>query len=196
MTTLPYANAEEQRLAAEVGTWVFLATELMFFGPLLLGYAYGRSHHAQAFAEASRQTHVWLGTLNTALLLTSSLTMALAVRAAHADARRALPRLLSATAALGAAFLAVKGVEYRLEWRAGHLPDAGLFQFLYWVMTGAHSLHLAVAIALVVWLAAGVRRQSGDGNARRVEMTALYWHFVDIVWVFLFPIIYLVERHR
>ena len=191
----------QQRDTAALGTWVFLATELMFFGPLFFAYVYGRMHHPEAFAIASRHTHVWLGVANTAVLLTSSLTMALAVRAANDGMRRALPWLLAVTAALGAAFLVIKGFEYHKEWEEAlvpqfrfvfsgeHAPAVELFYYLYFLMTGLHALHLSIGIGLVCWFA--VRP-----HPTAVEMTGLYWHFVDIIWIFLFPLIYLLERYR
>ncbi|HET7596987.1 MAG TPA: cytochrome c oxidase subunit 3 [Burkholderiales bacterium] len=195
------ATLDRARDTATLGMWVFLATELMFFGPLFLAYLFGRAHFPEAFAIASHHTHVGLGTANTALLLTSSYTMALAADAAGAGRGASARRFLVVTALLGAAFLAVKGVEYYEEWQEAlvpHLrfafagPHAGgveYFYYLYFLMTGVHALHLSIGIALVCWLA--VRR-----NAIASEMIALYWHFVDMVWIFLFPLIYLLERYR
>jgi cytochrome c oxidase subunit III len=204
-----FETPEQQREAASLGMWVFLATELMFFGPLFLSYFYGRTHDPEAFAAASLHTHVWLGTINTAVLLTSSLAMALAVRAARLGERRMLVRLLGMTAALGMAFLAIKGIEYRKEWEEALVPPfrfvfsgerAGgveFFYYLYFLMTGLHALHLTVGIVLVCWLIAQSRRDRfGASYYAPVEMTGLYWHFVDAVWIFLYPMIYLLERYR
>lgn len=138
--------------AGALGLWVFLATELMFFGPLFLGYRYGRLRFPEAFAAASHETDVILGTANIALLLTSRALMAAATEAAEHRARRLTTRLLGATAALGVAFLVVKGVEYHHEWHAGLFPGEGsvldgggrLFFVLYLAMTGVHALHLAI----------------------------------------------------
>lgn len=178
------------RETATVGMWVFLASELMFFGPLFAGYLYGRTHYAVQFADASQHTRLWLGTANTALLLTSSLSMALAARAAAAR-RSTLRWLLLLTGLLGAAFLCIKAVEYAGEWH----ESPTLFLFLYFAMTGLHAVHLTVGIGLVWWAAL----RSGALFAPRdapVELIGLYWHFVDVMWIFLFPMFYLLERYR
>ena len=203
-----FETREQQREADSLGTWVFLATEIMFFGPLLLTYFYGRTHYGEGFAVASGHTHVWLGTANTALLLTSSLTMALAVRASWIG-RRGVTLLLVLTAALGIAFLAVKGIEYRKEWDEALVPPfrfvfpgeharaVEVFYWLYFLMTGLHALHLTIGVGLVLWLALRARRGDfGPHYHAPVEMTGLYWHFVDVLWIFLYPLIYLLERWR
>ena len=205
--TPPYSSLEQQADAARLGMWVFLATEILFFGPLFMGYVYARMHFPDAFADASRHTHVLLGTLNTGVLLTSSLTMALAVEARRADAVRLARGLLVATAILGAAFLAIKGVEYYKEWNeqlvpglrfafdAQHLGGAEMFFYLYFAMTGLHAVHLTIGIGLVLWLAGAlIRERDREGSGERVEIVGLYWHFVDMVWIFLYPLIYLVGR--
>jgi len=199
----PAADAGER---ARFGMWIFLASEVLFFGVLLLAYAWGRGLWPRGFALAGRHTDVVLGTLNTALLLTSSATAAWAVACAEQPSgeERAV-RLLAVTTALGVAFLAVKGVEYRAEWREGLFPDAGfalaatpgaaLFYVLYWVTTLLHAVHLVVGIALFGALALGLRRRRDWVGPRQVDAAALYWHFVDVVWIFLYPLLYLVERH-
>lgn len=203
-----FQSPGQQLEAATLGMWAFLATELMFFGPLFLSYLYGRVHEGPGFAAASRHAHLWIGTANTALLLTSSLTMALAVRAAQLGQRHWLTRLLMLTAALGAAFLALKGLEYRKEWEEGLVPvlhfayggaharGVELFYLLYFIMTGVHALHLAVAVAIVLALSrAAARGDYGAGYSNPVEVAGLYWHFVDSIWIFLYPMIYLIERY-
>jgi cytochrome c oxidase subunit 3 len=204
-----FETVEQQRHAATLGMWTFLATELMFFGGLFLAYLYGRVHMAEAFAEASHHTHVWIGTANTAVLLTSSLTMALSVRAASLGRQRALVWLLSCTASLGAAFLVLKGIEYGKEWQEGLVPSlhflysgehahgVEVFYFLYFLMTGVHAVHLIIGIGLVGWLALRAKAAAfGAQYHSPVEMGGLYWHFVDCVWIFLYPLIYLLERYR
>ena len=202
-----FDSAAQQSMAATLGMWVFLATELMFFGPLFFGYVYGRTHYPDAFAVASRHTEVMLGTINTAILLTSSLSMALAVQARKAGSLRAAQWLLWLVATLGIAFLAIKGSEYRQEWQAHLFPGAGfafpedpsgaaqMFYILYFAMTGLHALHLTIGIAMVAVFAIGLHRGAHVfAGAERIEVAGLYWHFIDVIWIFLYPILYLVGR--
>jgi cytochrome c oxidase subunit III len=190
---------------AKLGMWVFIATEVLFFGGLLFSYLYGRTHWPDGFAAASRETHVWIGTTNTAILLTSSAFIALAgATSEFAPMRRWTSRLLWLTALLGLAFMVLKGIEYTKEWHE-HLfpkadfaltePGAELFFWLYWFMTAIHAVHLAIgigAVSLFAW-AAGRERRWADSH--RIEVLALYWHFVDVIWIFLYPLLYLVDRH-
>jgi cytochrome c oxidase subunit 3 len=206
-----FSSREQQDFARSFGMWVFIASELLFFGPLLFGYLYLRVHYPQACAAASRHTDFLLGTVNTAVLLTSSLLMALAGQAAEGDKRRRASWLLIATAALGLAFLAVKGFEYHAEFaehlfpgrgfRPEHggavqdLPGMQLFFVLYFATTGLHALHLTVGILACLMLAIGLRRAPPAGpSGETVELAGLYWHFVDLVWIFLYPLLYLVGR--
>jgi len=203
------AGMEDAPLPPEVarlGMWVFLGTELLFFGGLWVAYLYGRTHWPQGFAEASRHTDVVLGTVNTAVLLTSSAAIALAHACSeHAPHRRWTARLLWLTAALGLVFLVIKGLEYRKEWHE-HLfpnadfalagtPGAALFFWLYFVMTGLHAVHLIIGMGGVGVFAWASSRERPWVQPRRVEVMALYWHFVDVVWIFLYPLLYLVLRH-
>ena len=180
MPTAQFDSPLQQRSAALLGMWAFLATEVMFFGPLFFGYLHARAYQGEAFVQASHHTNLWLGTANTAILLTSSLTMALAVHESKANLRK---RFLLFTALLGLAFLCIKAVEYAAEWS----EPASLFLFLYFAMTGLHAVHLAIGIALVLWVA---------GRPAATGIVGLYWHFVDIVWIFLYPMLYLLERYR
>ena len=191
-----------------LGMWVFLVTEILFFGGLFLTYSVYRYWYPAAFAAASHEMIVWAGTLNTVVLITSSLTMALAVQAAHAGERRTLIILLIATMALGCVFLGVKAFEYRTEFVEGHFPGRG-FQFeaayapqaqiffsLYFLMTGLHALHMIIGLgvmAMMLWWS--WRGRITPAYASPIEISGLYWHFVDIVWIFLFPLLYLVGRH-
>lgn len=188
---------------ATLGMWVFLATELMFFGPLFFGYWYGRLAFVDAFFAASRQTDVLLGGINTAVLLASSAFMACAVDALEAGRRRASPWLLLATAALGLAFLGIKGVEYLDDFHKGLYPggdtrlDSGgrLFFLLYYAMTGVHALHLFIGIGVALVFAFGIaRRRPALCDPGRLRVAGLYWHFVDSIWIFLYPILYLAGR--
>ena len=194
-----------ERAPRTLGMWVFIASEVLFFGALLAAYLAGRIHWPQGFAAASRHTHVVLGTLNTAVLLTSSALVALAVACTrHHAHRRWTARLLCATAALGLAFLGIKGYEYLLEWREGLFPGpafalpqpgAQLFFMLYFFMTGVHAVHLVCGFAAVAVFARAIAAHRAWAGGERLEAVALYWHFVDVVWIFLYPFLYLVERH-
>lgn len=203
-----FDDLEQQADAATTGMWVFLVSEMLFFGALCFGYVVSRLQMPEAFAAASRHTDVVLGSINTAVLLTSSLTMALAARSARLGPRRITLSLLVATACLGAAFLAVKAMEYRSEFHQHLFPGpafrfepaaladgAQVFFYLYYLMTGLHALHLAIGIALVLFTAGRLRLRGWQPiDAERVECTGLYWHFVDVVWIFLYPMLYLVSR--
>ena len=202
-----FDDAEQQRAASDLGLRVFLATEILFFGGLFTAYTATRLHDPQAFAIASRLTNVTLGSINTGVLLTSSLMMALAVRATKLGRSRASIAFLCATAVLGLAFLGIKFTEYVLDWHdhlvpvlnfAHHGPHAGgveNFFYLYFFMTGLHSIHMIIGIVIVAIVAvlAWRGRYSSD-YFTPVELTGLYWHLVDIVWIFLYPLLYLVSR--
>lgn len=202
-----FDDARQQHEAAAMGMWIFLATEILFFGGLFTGYAVYRAVEPQGFHEASRHLDLLLGTLNTGLLLTSSLTMALAVLSAENGRRRATIGWLLSTSVLGLGFLAIKGYEYAHKvhehlWPGPHFvapPDInrGFEQFfiLYVSMTGLHAVHMAAGL-VVMWVMVIVlwRSRHVARHANFVEMFGLYWHFVDIVWIFLFPLLYLIDR--
>jgi len=189
----------------KLGMWVFLASEVLFFGGLFVAYLVGRVRFPAGWAEGSRHTDVLLGTVNTAVLLTSSAAVALAVACEEdGHARRWKARLLSLTAALGTVFLLLKGLEWHDEWREHLLPGpdfalhvAGAQQFfaLYFLVTGLHGVHMVCGIVALSLLARGRARARPWAGARELEVAALYWHFVDVVWIFLYPLLYLVDRH-
>jgi cytochrome c oxidase subunit III len=202
-----FEDLTQQRAAAELGMWLFLTTELMFFGGLFTAYLVYRYWYPTQFAAGSQTMDVTLGTINTAVLLTSSLTMALAVHAAGASRRRQLVGLLASTIALGAVFLAVKAYEYHHKYEEHLIPFAGLpladfgkdtkgitaFLNLYFLMTGLHALHIVIGLVLLGVLAVLAWRGGLMGERSIVVHNAgLYWHFVDLVWVYLFPFFYLV----
>ena len=202
-----FDNAEQQREAATLGMWVFLTTEVLFFGGLFIGYVIGRVLYPEAFAAASRHTDVVIGTVNTAVLLTSSLTMALAVRAARLDRRRLITVMLFATLVLGLAFLGLKAVEYTKDYHEQLVPALNfavdeprepqikLFFVLYFLTTGLHAIHLTVGIGVIATLILmNLRGRFSKAYYTPVEISGLYWHFVDIVWIFLYPLLYLISR--
>jgi cytochrome c oxidase subunit 3 len=202
-----FDDAQQQRIASDLGIWVFLASEMLFFGALFAAYAFLRYRYPDVFAAASRLTDVTLGSVNTGVLLSSSLTMALGVRAAKLGRRGAMIGWLSATAALGLVFLSIKGVEYYLDYTQHLVPGlnfqyAGaearqveLFFYLYFFTTGVHALHLIVGIGIVATFAAMASRGAFNPEYfTPVEVGGLYWHLVDIVWIYLYPLLYLVSR--
>ncbi len=205
MSTVPAEATAPPPDTAQLGMWIFLATELLFFGGLFAAYAWGRAHWSEGFSAASHHTHVVLGTLNTALLLSSSALVAVAAACAGEERRRrAVAHLLAGAALLGLAFMALKGVEYAKEWHEGLFPGPGfvlaqhtgaeLFFMLYFVMTGLHALHLLIGVGLLGSFAWGAWRSSPWADAGHVEVAGLYWHFVDIVWIVLYPLLYLAGR--
>ena len=205
-----FDDMEQQAEASTLGMWVFLVTEILFFGGLFMAYIVYRSAQPQAFQEASAHLSIFWGGLNTAVLIFSSLTMALAVRAAQTGrAREVQVGWLVATMILGAVFLGVKVIEYadKFEHRIVPGPNfdttqwthpSGVEQFysLYFVMTGLHALHMIIGIGIMTVIAIMAwRRQFDTRYYTPVEVSGLYWHFVDIVWIFLFPLLYLIGRH-
>ena len=203
-----FADPVRERQAGRFGLFAFLASEGMLFGAMIVVYLILRFHYHEAFAAGSQHLDRTLGTLNTAVLLTSSLFMAIAVETADADSNSSRPQwALLATAALGAVFLGVKGWEYLSEIREGLFPILGLpFRFegadpqhaalffdMYLALTGLHAVHLISGIALVLWVALGWTSTEPGARSARLTGVGLYWHFIDVIWVFLFPILYLVS---
>jgi cytochrome c oxidase subunit III len=199
-----YATLEQQHSTAELGMWIFLATEVMLFGGLFTAYTVYRAVYPEGFAEGSRHLDLWYGGINTAVLIVSSLTMALAVRSAQIGQQRALTRYLLLTAAIGTVFMVIKALEYYEHFVEGTVPQLAwgysgpypgavqMFFFAYFVLTGLHAVHLSIAIVAVL-VTAWLGRGGGFLIDRHipVEMLGLYWHFVDMVWIFLLPLLYL-----
>ena len=204
-----FATAEQQMDASMLGMWTFLITEVLFFGGMFTAYAIYRGMYSDAFASTSRYMDVFLGGTNTAVLICSSLTMAMAVRAAQLSRRKDLMRFLVLTMIFGTAFLVIKGFEYHNKWVEHLVPGfdfqyqpsyyqqhAQILFFLYFCMTGMHAIHMIVGLGLLTYLFIQARKSVFTGNYYSpVEMIGLYWHFVDIVWIFLFPLLYLIG-HR
>lgn len=202
-----FDDEAQQRGASTLGMWTFIATEVLFFGVLFAGYTLCRVQFPQAFAAGSRHTDLLLGSVETAMLLLSSCLAALAVRDVQLGGRRAAGWMLLGTAMLGAGFLLLHGFEYHAEYKEalipglryqpeGHPPAAmTLFFCLYYFITGFHSLHVAIGVVLLCRLAFKTWRGAfAHDYYAAIEITALYWHLVDIVWIFVFPLIYLVGR--
>jgi len=202
-----FDDIEQQHDSASLGMWIFLSTEIMFFGGMFLGYALYRGKYAPAYAQASRHLDVLLGGINTGVLLCSSLTMALAVHAAQLGGRRTVVLFLIATIALGAVFLGIKAYEYYEKFEEHLIPGhdfqfegpnathAQLFFSFYFALTGMHALHMIIGIGMMlIMILLTMRKKFSAEYYFPIEMAGLYWHFVDIVWVFLFPLLYLVDR--
>jgi cytochrome c oxidase subunit 3 len=223
-----FETEEQQREAGSFGMWLFLLTEIMFFGGMFFAYLLYRNWYYDAFVPASNQLSIPLGTLNTIILITSGFCMAIGVWAAEVRKRQMLVLMLVLTNVFGIAFLGVKAVEYHEKWEKHHIPGASfdisefvnppidantgkpsqnplppdmaqktqIFFFLYFAMTGMHALHMIIGIVLLVWLTWRAHRgEFSNGYVAPIENFGLYWHFVDIVWLFLFPLLYLINRH-
>jgi cytochrome c oxidase subunit 3 len=222
-----FETEQQQREAGSFGMWLFLLTEIMFFGGMFFAYLLYRNWYYDAFVAASNQLSVPLGALNTVILISSGFFMALGVWAAEVRKRKQLVIYLILTTILGVAFLGVKTIEYREKFEKHHFPGSSfnvkefinppldksghpteqalapdmaektqVFFFLYFAMTGMHALHMIIGIAILVWLMwRSQRDEFTEGYVAPIENFGLYWHFVDIVWLFLFPLLYLINRH-
>jgi cytochrome c oxidase subunit 3 len=202
-----FEDAAQQRASSTLGVWIFLLTEVLFFGAIFGGYAAYRMKFPEAFREGSLHLDLALGTVNTTILIASSFVVALAVHAARHGFTRRLVVLLGLAAAMGAGFLVIKGFEYAAKLHDGLLPGPGftwtgrdsnhveMFFVVYFVTTALHALHVTVGVGCLAWASARARTGVFSGAASmQVEGIGLYWHFVDIVWIFLFPLLYLVDR--
>jgi cytochrome c oxidase subunit 3 len=190
--------------------WMFLVQEILFFGGVFTAYLVYRMQNATAFAHASHDLDLKLGLVNTAVLIASSFTMVMAVHASSLSRRKSTILWLLGTMALGSVFLGIKVIEYsekfahhlvpgpHFAWHGapGESPGVEMFFSLYFAMTGLHALHMIIGIGLLAWLVlAAARGRYDHGYNTPVDMVGLYWHFVDIVWIFLFPLLYLIGRH-
>jgi cytochrome c oxidase subunit 3 len=220
----------QQNDATNFAMWLFLLTEIMFFGGLFTAYLIYRNWYYPAFVEASHQLQIGWGTANTGVLITSSFTMAMAVWSAEMRRKTTLVLCLVLTFVLGIIFLGIKSIEYHEKWEKHHVPGLNyslqsflnpasdpevyneyhdkalpldmarhteLYFFLYFAMTGMHALHMIIGIVILAFMI--FRARAGaytTGHVTFVENFGLYWHFVDIVWIFLFPLLYLISRHQ
>ena len=204
-----FDDLDQQTEAAHLGMWLFLGTELLFFGALFAAYTVYRFSYPRAFAAGSHELIMWAGAADTAILLISSFAVALAVLAAQKDSRRLLTFLLLVAAGFGGAFLVLHGYEYYRDYVEHHVPgkhflfhgDASdnkvqLFFVLYFCLTGLHTIHVTIGVILLTVIAwRAWRGEFTKEYYTPVEVSGLYWHFVDLVWVFLFPLLYLVAVH-
>lgn len=203
-----FESMDQQFEASALGMWAFLVQEILFFGGLFAGYIVYRHWYPEAFHDGSHHLDVLLGTINTAVLICSSLTMALAVHAAQKGHKNKIITFMVLTLVLGSIFLGIKVVEYSHKYHDGLIPSNGfiwhgefadqvrIFYSFYFVMTGMHALHMIIGAAILIHLI--IQTAKNRYNAEYytpVEMFGLYWHFVDIVWIFLFPLLYLLGRH-
>ena len=203
-----FEDLEQQHDAATLGMWAFLITEILFFGGLFVVYMVYRSKFPAVFAEASHELNVTLGGINTGVLLASSLTVALAIHAAQEGKYKIVQRYLAATLVFGVTFLVIKGFEYAEKFQHHLFPGQGfifhgadarnaqLYFILYFMMTGLHALHMIIGIGvLLVMMVKVARGRFTPEYYAPVEVFGLYWHFVDIVWIFLYPLLYLINVH-
>ena len=203
-----FEDLGQQHEASTLGMWMFLATEILFFGGVLCAYWVYRVIYPEAWALGSAQQNWKLGALNTIVLIVSSLTMALAVRNAQLGRKRGQVTMLVLTLLFGTVFLVVKAIEYRKHWEEGlfpgahwhwnHVPELApkveLFMSFYWSLTGLHALHMVIGVGVLLWIVSrAARGHFGPDYYGPVEVMGLYWHFVDIVWIFLFPFLYLIH---
>jgi cytochrome c oxidase subunit 3 len=200
-----FSSLERQNEAMRLGMWLFLATEILLFAGLFTGYAVYRFQFPLAFKEASRHLATWAGTVNTVVLITSSFTVALAIHFARTDRRRASAICLVITLFFALAFLGIKAIEYTEHFREHALPGkyyafeevkvpgAAMFYALYFLMTGLHGVHVIAGMSVlsyILW-----RTLQGRYSSRYytgVELGGLYWHLVDLIWIFLYPLLYLI----
>ena len=206
-----FEDLGQQHEASTLGMWMFLATEILFFGGVLMAYWVYRTMYPEAWAWGAHQQNTLYGGINTIVLITSSLTMALAVRESQLGRRKGTVWFLVLTMIFGIAFIVIKGIEYHAHYVEGLFPGGGhftwnevpglapkveLFMVFYWSLTGLHALHMVIGVGLLLYIM--FRAWRGDFGPEYygpVEVMGLYWHFVDIVWIFLFPFLYLIHLH-
>jgi len=200
-----FPDMKTQEHAARMGMWLFLSTEILLFAVLFTAYALYRFLFPLGFEEASKLAHVTMGATNTVVLITSSLTVALAIHHARKGENRKVVALLAVTIGFGALFMVLKGFEYYHHWQEGQLPGhfyhyagvsgpgVSMYFTVYFLMTGLHGLHVLIGMGLLTWVAVrAARGHFGPGYSTPVELSGLYWHLIDLIWIFLFPLLYLV----
>jgi cytochrome c oxidase subunit 3 len=207
-----FADLEQQRATSTFGMWLFLVTEIMFFGGMFAAYLIYRLSYYNAWVAGSQTMEIKLGAINTAVLICSSLTMVMAVHSAKLGNRKLTSLCLILTLVLGFSFLGIKAVEYHGHWMHHEVPGANfhfehegnydprqvsIFFSLYFAMTGMHAFHMIIGAGLLTWLLiANTRGRFSPEYNSPVEMVGLYWHFVDLIWIYLFPLLYLISHHH
>ncbi|MBD3233310.1 MAG: cytochrome c oxidase subunit 3 family protein [candidate division Zixibacteria bacterium] len=200
-----FSDVEQQRESAKFGMWVFLLTEVLLFGGLFMAYAIYRAWNPDMFYNAHKALNIYMGTANTFVLIASSVTMALSIRSMQLDKRKQTIGFLIATLALACIFLVIKYFEYSHKFHVGQLPgkyysytgikgtNPHIFFGIYFGMTGLHGLHVLAGMSAIVWvLIKTVKKKFSAEYYTPVEMVGLYWHLVDLIWIFLFPLLYLI----
>jgi cytochrome c oxidase subunit 3 len=203
-----FDDLHQQKSSVTLGMWLFLVTEVMFFGGLFMAYIFYRAAHPEAFVAASHHLDVTLGTVNTVVLIGSSFTMAMAVHAGEQGNRSQIQLFILLTMLLGTVFLGIKAYEYHHKWvehlvpgasfvfEGPHEKPAHVFFILYFIMTGLHATHMVIGMGIMITLLIWNRQgRFTKKYSSQVHVSGLYWHFVDIVWIFLFPLLYLISRH-
>lgn len=201
-----FIDSEQQFDSAKLGMWIFLVTEILFFGGLFVAYIVYRSWYPELYIQASEELNTFWGGVNTAVLIGSSLTVAMAIRSAQLNQIKGLIYNLYITIGLAFVFMVIKFFEYSHKFHLGIYPGeyytyegiahekANIFFSIYYMMTGVHGLHVTIGIGLMIWLVVKAKKGAfHSGYYTPVEITGLYWHLVDIIWIFLFPLLYLID---
>ena len=200
-----FSDVEQQRESAKLGMWVFLLTEILLFGGLFVAYGIMRAWNPEMFYNAHQFLDVKLGSINTIVLITSSLTMALAIRFMQVNNKKQTLIMLTLTLSFAATFMVIKYLEYSHKFELGQLPgkyytfigvegsNPHIFFSIYFAMTGLHGIHVLIGMGLILWLILRTKNNDFSSNYYTpLEMTGLYWHLVDLIWIFLFPLLYLI----
>jgi cytochrome c oxidase subunit 3 len=202
-----FANEKHQRETAKLGIWLFLSTELLIFSGMFICALVLRVMHPHAVAATAKHLQFWIGATNTGVLILSSFTMSVAIEASRLGERRIVLGSMLVTAGLGGVFLCLKAYEYYRDW-AGHMmpffggkyalaadPPSRLFLDLYYLITGVHAIHLSIGIGLMLYMANAARKPDFlKKHQNRVEISGLYWHFIDLIWIIVFPTLYLLNK--
>ena len=200
-----FSDVDQQRESAKLGMWLFLLTEILLFGGLFAAYTVFRVWNPEMFINAHKHLDIYMGTINTVVLITSSLTMALAIRSIQLDDCNKSIRLLAITIGLALVFLVIKYFEYSHKIHLGQLPgkfytytgiegsNPHIFFSIYFMMTGLHGIHIIIGIGVIGWVLRNTMKGKFSSEYYTpMEMTGLYWHLIDIIWIFLFPLLYLI----